>query len=119
SGPIPEAARPLGRRPNVRSFRWIAWMLGSVIALSTIGCGPAFYLINIAPASRALSEAEQANAAEHAPYEFYYAQAMFRKAKEEDEEASYQDAIHYAEIAEEFGTKARDLARRHMREMGR
>ena len=42
-----------------------------------------------------------------------------RKAEEEAAEANYQDAIHFAEQAYEFGTRARDMSRRHMREMGR
>ena len=40
-------------------------------------------------------------------------------AREEAAEANYQDAIRFAERANEFGTKARDMARRRMREMGR
>ena len=45
-------------------------------------------------------------------------QAM-RAGDEEAAEANYQDAIRFAERANEFGTKARDLARRRMREAGR
>ena len=39
--------------------------------------------------------------------------------REEAAEASYQDAIRHAGVAEEYGVKARDLARRRLREMGR
>lgn len=83
------------------------------------GCGPAMYTVNIMPAARAVEQAGEAGAAEHAPYEYYYALEHLKKAREEAAEASYQDAIRYAETAEENGTKARDLARRRMREMGR
>jgi len=91
-----------------------------VAALVTLGgCGPALYTINIMPGARAVEQAREAGAPEHAPYEYYYAEAHLSKAREEAAEASYQDAVRYAEIAEEFGTKGRDLARRRLREMGR
>jgi hypothetical protein len=83
------------------------------------GCGPTLYTIRILPASRAVEQAREAGAPEHAPYEYYYALEHLRKAREESGEASYQDAVRFAERAEEFGVKARDLARRRMREMGR
>jgi hypothetical protein len=83
------------------------------------GCGPTLYTVHILPASRRVEEAREAGAPEHAPYEYYYALENLRKAREESGEASYQDAIRFAERAEEFGVKARDLARRRMREMGR
>lgn len=99
-------------RPRCRSW-WI------VLCLAVSGCGPAIYTINIMPAARAVTQAREAGAAEHAPYEYWYAHAHLRKAKEEAGEASYQDAIRYADIAEEHGVKALDLARRRLREMGR
>ena len=77
------------------------------------------YTIHILPAALAVEQAREADAAEHAPYEFYYAREHLRKAREEAAEASYQDAGRFARVAEEFGVKARDLARRRMREMGR
>jgi hypothetical protein len=82
-------------------------------------CGPSLYTFNIIPASSAVEQARQANAAEHAPYEYFYARTNLDKAQEEAAEANYQDAIRYAERANEFGTKARDMARRRMRELGR
>ncbi|MEM9190253.1 MAG: DUF4398 domain-containing protein [Myxococcota bacterium] len=84
-----------------------------------VGCGPALYTVHITPAARAVEQAREADAARHAPYEFYYAEAHLRKAREEASEASYQEAIRFAGIAEEYGDKARDLARRRLREMGR
>ncbi len=77
------------------------------------------YTINVMPAARAVEQADEAGASEHAPYEYYYAEAHLDKAREEAAEASYQDAARYADIAEEHGVKARDLARRRLREMGR
>jgi hypothetical protein len=87
--------------------------------LSASGCGATLYTVNIAPASRMVEQAGEANADEHAPYEYYYAAEHLRKAREEAAEASYQDAMRFAAVAEEYGLKARDLARRRMREMGR
>ena len=93
-----------------------AWIVG---CLACLGCGPTIYTANIISASRAVEQAREARAAEHAPYEYYYAEANLEKAKEEAAEASYEDAVQFAEEAENFGLKARDLARRRMREMGR
>ncbi|MFW5921176.1 MAG: DUF4398 domain-containing protein [Polyangiales bacterium] len=83
------------------------------------GCGPTMYTVDILPASRVVTQAEEADASTHAPYEYYFAKEHLAKAREEAAEANYQDAIRFAEAAEEYGVKARDLARRRMREMGR
>jgi hypothetical protein len=53
-----------------------------------------------------VDEAREANAKWHAPYEFHLAEAYLRQARIEAAEASYEDAIHYARVAEEFGTRA-------------
>jgi hypothetical protein len=82
-------------------------------------CGPSLYTFNAIPASSAVEQARVANAAEHAPYEFFIAQSYLDKAREEAAEANYQDAIRFAERANELGTKARDMAQRRMRELGR
>lgn len=96
---------------------FLVFCLVGFVALS--GCGPAMYTINVTPAARAVEQAREAGAAEHAPYEYYFAEAHLRKAREEAAQASYQDAIRFAELAEEHGVKALDLARRRLREMGR
>ena len=83
------------------------------------GCAPIFYSVNLLSAQRAVSEAREAGAAEHAPYEYYYADAFLKKAEEEANEGQYQDAIEYAHTAETSGVKARDISRRHMQETGR
>lgn len=77
------------------------------------------YTVNVLPASRVVEEAGEARAAEHAPYEYYYARAHLDEARQEASQGHYQDAVEYAETAEEYGNKARDLARRRFREMGR
>ena len=92
-------------------------ILALLVALS--GCGPVLYSVNIRPATQVLEEAREAGAEEHAAYEYYYGLAHLEKAREEYGEGWYQDATRCAEIAEEYGVRARDLARRRMREMGR
>ena len=84
-----------------------------------VGCGPTLYTVHLLPAARAVNQAEEAGAEEYAPYEFHYASEHLDKAREEAGEASYQDALHHAKVAEEYGVKARDMARRRMREAGR
>ncbi len=96
--------------------RWIALVVSAGVLA---GCGPTLYTINAIPASSAVAEAEEAGAVENAPYEYWYAHEHLIKAREEASEASYEDAANYADLAEEFGTKARELGRRRMREMGR
>lgn len=107
--------RRLARGPSA-SLR-----LGLLVSAFAVlgGCGPMIYSVNVMPAERVVHQAEEAGAPEHAPYEYYYARAHLRQAREDAGEAAYQDAIHNAKIAEEYGVKARDLARRRMREQGR
>lgn len=105
---------------NVGRAKRLSLVVGLVAAVATLAaCGPSFYTFNVIPASSAVEQARQANAAEHAPYEFFTAQSYLDKAREEAAEANYQDAIRFAERANEYGTKARDMARRRMRELGR
>jgi hypothetical protein len=88
-------------------------------ALSTAACGPIGYTATILSASQAIEEARQAGAAETAPYEYFYAQAHFDKAREEAAEAEYQRSMTLAGTAREYAERARDLARRRGRESGR
>jgi hypothetical protein len=110
------------RRPARRLFRrgrrWLA-CAALLVAVALGGCGPMIYSVNVMPAARVVHQAEEAGAAEHAPYEYHYARAHLEQARHDAGEAAYQDAIHNAKIAEEYGVKARDLARRRMREQGR
>ena len=102
-----------------RIHRLVVLVAVAALVVVFAACGPTLYTFNSIPASQAVGQAREANAAEHAPYEFFYAQSYLAKAEEEAAEANYQDAIRFAEQANEFGTKARDLARRRMREQGR
>ncbi len=96
-------------------------LAGLALALAMVlgGCGPMIYSVNVMPAARVVEQAEEAGAAEYAPYEYHYARAHLEQARHDAGEAAYQDAIHNAKVAEEYGVKARDLARRRMREQGR
>jgi hypothetical protein len=97
----------------------LARLCAAVALLFLSACGPALYVVNFIPATRAVEQARESGASDHAPYEYHYANEHLRKAREEAAEAAYEDAVRYADVAEEYGTKARDLARRRMREMGR
>ena len=110
SGVFSRTYRNLIQRPRLR---WVVlWTL-------LVGCGPAFYTVHIVPAARLVKQAEEVDAAEHAPYEYFYAREHLRQARWEAGEGQYQDAIRHAKVAEEFGAKARDLAKRRLRELGR
>ena len=90
----------------VRSLALIAALL------CASGCGPVLYMVNLSSAQHAVEEARQENAARLAPYEFHYAAEHLRKAEEFAATAEYQDALDMARVAEEYGDRARDLARR-------
>lgn len=102
----------------LRGLRKRGWVL-LLGALASVGCGPAVYSIGIAGASEAVEQARQAGAAETAPYEYHYALEHLNQAREFANEAEYQTANDMAGIAEEYGNRARDIARRRMRERGR
>jgi hypothetical protein len=103
-------------RPNFFTSARAA-ILMSVVVMS--GCGPTLYSANVHKAHKTVESARHAHAAEHAPFEYHFAVEHLEKAREEAGHASYQSAIEYAKVAKEYGEKARDLARRRMREMGR
>lgn len=98
-------------------------LLGSallVLAVTVLGaCGPVEYTAVILDASQAVAEAREADAQVHAPYEYYYAKEHIRKAREEAGYADYQAAIELGRTAEEYATKALDIARNRRRELGR
>ncbi len=102
----------------MRQRRWSAWVF--VLVLATVaGCGPVYYSVNVAGASQAVEEARQAGAERTAPYEYFYAEAHLRQAREFAGEAEYQTASDMASVAETYGNRARDIARRRQRESGR
>lgn len=91
----------------------------AIASATATGCGPALYAAHSSPASRELERARAAHADSLAPYEYYYAEAMLAKAREDAGEAAYQDAIAYARLAEESAEQAVERARAAMREQGR
>lgn len=77
------------------------------------------YMVHIRPAERAVEQAKQVKASQLAPYEYHYAKAHLVEARKEASEARYEDAVRYAETAEEYAVKARELSQRKLRESGR
>ena len=87
-----------------------------ILAVSASGCGGVWYTGEIISAESIVSEAEHADAAELSPYEYYLAREYLVKAREQASEASYEDAVHYAQEAHRAGALARDQARARLRE---
>ena len=79
--------------------------------LSAVGCGPVLYMVNLSGAQHAVEEARQSGAPAHATYEYHFAVEHLRKAQEFASSAEYQDAMDMAGVAEEYGNRARDIAR--------
>jgi hypothetical protein len=90
-----------------------------VIASSALGgCGGVYYAATVGGASARVEEARVLGAETLAPYEFYYAREHLQQAQFEAAEASYSDAAHYAETAEEYATKAIEIAQAARRSAG-
>src|SRR5436305_14645176 len=81
-----------------------------VLCVLMSGCGGVYYMVNINSAESRLEQARQMGAETQAPFEYYYAKEHLRQAQIEASEASYSDAINYAETAEEFAKKAVQLS---------
>ena len=82
-------------------------------------CGPIGYVVEINGAAQAVEEARSVDASHYAPYGYHYALSHLEKAREFAAEAEYQNAMDMAGVAEEYGNRARDLARRRHQESGR
>jgi hypothetical protein len=90
-----------------------------LVAAFTSGCGGTIYAVSANSASSKLETAEALGAEKYAPYEYYYAREHLWKAREEAAAADYGDAIHFADIAEEYADKAIKLSRRAHEGAGR
>jgi len=107
-------------------LRWFSWStplagfaaLGLALA-SLTGCGGTLYAINASSANSRLEEAKELGADQLAPYEYYYAKAHLEQAQIDAQEASYSDAINYAESAEEYADKAINLSKAARKASGR
>ena len=75
------------------------------------GCGGMYYAVTVSSAASRVEEARVLGAETLAPYEYYYAREHLTQAEYEAAEASYSDAAHYAETAEEYAAKAVEVAR--------
>ena len=81
------------------------------VALAAVtGCGGVHYAIAINSAASRVEEAKTVSADQYAPYEYYYAKEHLEQAQVEASEASYSDAANLAETAEEYASKAIELA---------
>ncbi len=90
----------------------IAALIGCLsIAVTASGCGPVLYMVNLSGAQHAVEEARQAGGPQRAAYEYHYAVEHLRKAREFAGTAEYQDAMDMASVAEDYGNRARDIAR--------
>lgn len=98
--------RHLGVGARALGAAGLALAVGSVL-----GCGPIEYGSQVSSrAARAVADAKQAGAEQHAPYEYTAAVEYLHKAREEGGYAEYQVAIEYGRQAEEFATTARAIA---------
>ncbi len=97
--------------PGVLSASLLGLGLVSAVGLTTSGCGGMYYAVAVTSASSRVEEARVLGAEQLAPYEYYYAREHLEQAQFEAAEASYSDAAHYAETAEEYATKAVEIAR--------
>ena len=97
----------------VRKLRGATVASGVALGLlaSTQGCGGMYYAVASISASSKVEEARVLGAEQLAPYEYYYAREHLEQAQFEAAEASYSDAAHYAETAEEYASKAVEIAR--------
>lgn len=90
-----------------------------LVCIFCFSCGPVHYSVHILRASAALAQAEESDAAELAPYEFYYADEHLKQARREVGHSDFQAAAKCGRIAHEYGTKAVEISNRRRREEGR
>ncbi len=100
-------------------LRLAATVTGAFALASLTGCGGTLYAINASSANSRIEEAKELGAEQLAPYEYYYAKAHLEQAQVDASEASYSDAINYAETAEEYADKAVNLSKAAHKASGR
>ena len=86
---------------------------------AVLSCGPVQYSHHILQATAAMAEAEEAQAEEEAPYEYWYADAHLKQARREVGYSDFQEAVKCARIAHEYASKAVEISNRRRRERGR
>jgi hypothetical protein len=97
--------------PSAPTTLNLAVAAGLLAALGLTGCGGIYYSASVFSASSRVEEARVLGAETLAPYEYYYAREHLEQAEYEAAEASYSDAAHFAETAEEYASKAVEVAR--------
>jgi Domain of unknown function (DUF4398) len=95
-----------------------AWTAVAAVLLSVSGCGGVYYAATVSGAAARVEEARTLGAETLAPYEYYYAREHLQAAQLEAAEANYSDAADFAEIADEYGLKAVEVARAARRGSG-
>jgi hypothetical protein len=81
-------------------------LLLAAALLPAFGCGPITYGLEVASAEQVVESARAQNAAYHAPYELYFAEAHLDKAHEEAAEGQYEDALEAVSVAMAYGRRA-------------
>jgi hypothetical protein len=84
--------------------------------LLSSGCGGIHYAVIVSAAASRVEEAKAVGAEQLAPYEYYFAREHLEQAQVEAAEASYSDAVHLAEEAEQHASAAIELAQKARRE---
>jgi hypothetical protein len=77
-----------------------------------VACGPVSYAAKIHSAEQRLKQARDENARWYAPYEYYFAEAHLRQSEHDAAAASYEDAVRYAKISEDFSARALEITRK-------
>jgi hypothetical protein len=95
---------------RARLFATGLFLAFAALAALSQGCGGVYYAAVVNGASARLEEAREIGAEQLAPYEYYYARAHLEQAQIEASEASYGDAIRFADVADEYANKAITLS---------
>ena len=86
-------------------------LLALVLATMSVGCGPFGYLKKVAKeSSRAVAEAEAAQAEENAPYEYWGAVTYLEQSKILMGYSEYERSFNYGERAKQLAVEAKDKA---------
>jgi hypothetical protein len=104
-------ARAVSRPRHISLALVLGWLLAGA------ACGPVLYTTEVDSAESVVAQARERNARWYAPYEYYYAEAHLKKAREEAATSDYEDAIRFAKVATEYGQRALRVAERQEREV--
>ncbi|MBM4374618.1 MAG: DUF4398 domain-containing protein [Deltaproteobacteria bacterium] len=92
----------------------------ALVSTTSTGCVVgSVYAFKANSAAAAIEEAKTLNADKLAEYDYYFARENLQKAMEEAAEASYGDAIEFADVAKASADRAIEQARSAHRGAGR